>query len=186
MLGSVEGRWQERVADNAREINEAECDGLWNPDLPQPPLVSGPSRTLWPPPGTSFSWVRSSDPWLPCRSQLRPLFFRTLPLASQAALGDIPLCSGIVWCPLKKRSESVSHSVVSDSLWLRAWIVARQAPPFMDFSRQEHWSGLPFPSPGALPDLGTESVSLVSPALAGGFFTTIATWVHPLGDQKRN
>ena len=38
-------------------------------------------------------------------------------------------------------------------------------------SRQEHWSGLPFPSPGGLPDPGTEPASLASPALAGGFFT---------------
>ena len=37
-------------------------------------------------------------------------------LLPQAALGDIPLGSGIVWCPLKRTSESVSHSVVSDSL----------------------------------------------------------------------
>ena len=36
----------------------------------------------------------------------------------------------------------------------------------MEFSRQEHWSGLPFPSPGALPDPGTEPESLVSPTLA--------------------
>ena len=42
----------------------------------------------------------------------------------------------------------------------------------MGFSRQEYWGGLPFPSPGDLPDLGIKPVSLVSPALAGGFFTT--------------
>ena len=46
----------------------------------------------------------------------------------------------------------------------------------MGFSRQEHWSGLPFPSPGDLPDLGFEAVSLTSSVLAGGFFTTSATW----------
>ena len=39
----------------------------------------------------------------------------------------------------------------------------------MGFSRQEYWSGLPFPSPGDLPDPGIEPVS---PGLAGGFFTT--------------
>ena len=39
----------------------------------------------------------------------------------------------------------------------------------MGFSRQEYWSGLPFPSPGDLPDLGIEPAS---PALAGIFFTT--------------
>ena len=36
------------------------------------------------------------------------------------------------------------------------WTVARQAPLSMEFSRQEVWSGLPFPSPGDLPDPGTE------------------------------
>ena len=43
-------------------------------------------------------------------------------------------------------------------------------------SRQEYWSGLPFPSPGDLPDSGIEPTSLVSPALAGKFLTTRATW----------
>ena len=36
------------------------------------------------------------------------------------------------------------------------WTVAHQAPPSMEFSRQEYWSGLPFPSPGDLPDSGIE------------------------------
>ena len=47
------------------------------------------------------------------------------------------------------------------------WTVARQAPLFMGFSRQEYWSGLPFPPLGNLPDPGIEPTSLVSPALAG-------------------
>ena len=49
------------------------------------------------------------------------------------------------------------------------WTVALQAPLSVRFSRQEYWSGFPFPSPGDLPDSGTEPVS---PALAGRFFTT--------------
>ena len=48
-------------------------------------------------------------------------------------------------------------------------IVAYQALLFMEFSRQEYWSGLPLPSPGDLPNPGVESVSS---ALAGMFFTT--------------
>ena len=52
------------------------------------------------------------------------------------------------------------------------WAVARQAPPSMGFSRRVYWSGVPFPSPGDLPHPGIKSVSLMSPALAGGFFTT--------------
>ena len=45
------------------------------------------------------------------------------------------------------------------------WTVACQAPLFMEFSRQEYWSGLPFPPPGELPDPGIEPMSPVSPAL---------------------
>ena len=52
------------------------------------------------------------------------------------------------------------------------WTVAHQAPLSMGFSRQKYWSGLPFPPLGGLPDPGTEPVSLVAPALAGGFFIT--------------
>ena len=46
----------------------------------------------------------------------------------------------------------------------------------MGFSRGESWSGLLCPPPGDLPDPGIEPMSLMSPALAGGFFTTSATW----------
>ena len=46
----------------------------------------------------------------------------------------------------------------------------------MGFSRQVYWSGLPCPSPGHLPNSGIEPISLMSPALAGGFFTTSASW----------
>ena len=49
------------------------------------------------------------------------------------------------------------------------WTVAHQAPLSMGFSRQEYWSGLPFPSAGDLPDPGIEPRS---PALAGTPFTT--------------
>ena len=43
----------------------------------------------------------------------------------------------------------------------------------MEVPRQENWSGLPFPTPGDLPDPGVKPMSLVSPALAGRFFTTV-------------
>ena len=62
-------------------------------------------------------------------------------------------------------------SVVSDSVTL--WTVAHQAPLSMGFPRQEYWSRLPFPTPGDLPDPGIEPTSLVSSALAGGYFTTV-------------
>ena len=53
---------------------------------------------------------------------------------------------------------------------------AHQAPLSMGFSRQENWSGLPCPPPGDLPNPGVKPASLTSPALAGGFFTTSASW----------
>ena len=52
----------------------------------------------------------------------------------------------------------------------------------MGFYRQNYWSGVPFPSPGDLPDPGIKPESpksLMSPALAGGFFTTSTTWEAP-------
>ena len=60
-------------------------------------------------------------------------------------------------------------------LFATPWTVAHQAPPSMGFSRQEYWSGLPFRSPGDLPNPGIEPAPLASPALLGGFFTTSAT-----------
>ena len=61
-------------------------------------------------------------------------------------------------------------------LFATPWTVAHQAPLSMGFSRQEYWSGLPRPPPGNLPDPGIEPESLMSHALAGGLFTTSATW----------
>ena len=54
-------------------------------------------------------------------------------------------------------------------LFATPWTIAHWATPFMEFSRQEYWSGLPFPSPGDLLNPGIESKV---PALAGGFFST--------------
>ena len=52
----------------------------------------------------------------------------------------------------RKKVKSLSHV----RLFATLWTVAYQAPPSVEFSRQEYWSGLPFPSPGDLPDAGIE------------------------------
>ena len=67
----------------------------------------------------------------------------------------------------------LSHSVMSDSLRPHGLYPTRLLS--MGFSRQEHWSGLPCPPPGDLPDPGIKPTSLMPPALAGRFFTTSAT-----------
>ena len=71
-------------------------------------------------------------------------------------------------------------------VWLFAtpWTVAYQVPLSMGFSRQEYWSGLPFPSPGDLSNPGIGPGSLRTPALAGGFFTTRASWEAPESESE--
>ena len=64
-------------------------------------------------------------------------------------------------------------------LFATLWTVAHQVPLSMGLSSQEHWSELPYPSPGDLPHPGIKPTSLTFPALAGGFFTTSATWEAP-------
>ena len=61
-------------------------------------------------------------------------------------------------------------------LFVTPWTVAHQSPLSMEFSRQEYWSGLPFPAPGDLSNPGIETSSLASPTWASGFFTTSTTW----------
>ena len=56
-------------------------------------------------------------------------------------------------------------------LCVTPWTVARQAPLSTEFFKQEHWSGLPFPPPGDLPDLCIKCMSLAAPVLAGRFLT---------------
>ena len=61
-------------------------------------------------------------------------------------------------------------------LFVTLWTIACQTPLSIEFSRQEYWNGVPFPPPGNLSNPGIKPMSLTFPALAGGFFTTSATW----------
>ena len=85
-------------------------------------------------------------------------------------------------CLLVKGFEIVSRSVVSDSA--TPWTVAHQTPLSMGFSRQEYYSGLPFPSPRDLPHPGTEPASLESPVLAGKVFTTALLRSPTIGEMR--
>ena len=67
-------------------------------------------------------------------------------------------------------------SVMSNSLWLHGLYVTCQAPLFMEFSRQECWSRLPFPTPGDLPYPGIKSVSCIS-CSGRQILYHCATWV---------
>ena len=69
-------------------------------------------------------------------------------------------------------ARALSHVPLSAA----PWTVAHQAPLSRKLSRQEHWSGLPFLTPGDLSDTGIKPMSLASPELAGRLFTTGATY----------
>ena len=69
-----------------------------------------------------------------------------------------------------------AQSLSCIQLFAAPWTVIRQASLLMELSKQEYWNGVPFPTPGALPNPGIKPVSLESPTFTGGFFTTSATW----------
>ena len=75
-------------------------------------------------------------------------------------------------------------SVVSNSFAI-PWTIGHQASLSMEFPGEEYWNGLPLPTPGDLPAPGIEPTSLVSPALASGFFTTSATQEAPCREGQR-
>ena len=81
------------------------------------------------------------------------------------------VCTPQVWCRM-----CMCSAVQSCPTLCAPWTIAHQVPLSMALSKQEYWHGLPFLSPGDLPDPGIEPASLVSPALAGRFLTTSATW----------
>ena len=87
---------------------------------------------------------------------------RTLTL-SHVILGKLVKCS--LCFSLKVKLKVLSRV----QLFATLWTIAHQASLSMGFPRQEYWTGLPFPSPGDLPNPGIEHVSS---ALVGGFFTT--------------
>ena len=77
----------------------------------------------------------------------------------------LPLCACVCLSPFSRVR-----------LFLTPWTASHQAPLSMGFSRQEYWSGVPFPPPGDLPNLGMEPQPLMSSAMAGRFFITSASW----------
>ena len=70
---------------------------------------------------------------------------------------------------MEELANTIVKSLSRVQLFATPWTVDNQAPPSMGFSRQEYWSGLPFPSPGDLPDPGIEPRS---PALQADALTS--------------
>ena len=83
---------------------------------------------------------------------------------------------------LFENERNRSRSVMFDSLCATAWTVAYQASLSMGLSRQEYWSGLPFPSPRDLPDPGIEPKS---PALQADVLTSDMQMTPPLWQKAK-
>ena len=102
---------------------------------------------------------------------------------NQCVRARVCVCGGRKGCKPEELGVIISVcvcvcSAMPDSV--TPWTVVHQTPLSMEFSRQEYWSGVPFPTPGDRPKPGIEPESFVSPALAGRFFfTTSAAWEAP-------
>ena len=79
----------------------------------------------------------------------------------------------------RKKVKSLSHVI----LFVTPWTVTHQAPPSMEFSRQEYWSGLPLPSPGDLPNPGVEPES--SALQADSYCLSQGSPVNPMQLAKK-
>ena len=93
-----------------------------------------------------------------------------------------PMDSGAWWATV--HGVAKSRTRLSD---FTSWTVALQAPLSVEFSKQEYWSDLPFPPPGELPGPGIKPMSLLSPALTGGFLPlALPSHIQSLGKKKKN
>ena len=124
--------------------------------------------------------------WPTFKSQVRYHHLYPTLLDHKITCCSLSLLKPWTTCQLRRSSTdlgSFKHTTLCVCVWSHfshvwlseiLWTVACQAPLSMRFSRQEYWSGLP--CQGDLPNAGIELESLMSPALASGFFITSATW----------
>ena len=116
-------------------------------------------------------------PWRLLRSPCsKPSIWINVTLSSIISYPSSYLCLHTSVTALDHVRASVLSHFSHVQFFAALWTVAHQASLSMGFSRQEYWSGLPCPPPRNLPNPGIEPTSLMSPALAGRFFTTSATW----------
>ena len=110
------------------------------------------------------------------RELLRTIFTFPVPLLPAPPSELVPagsVCVCVCVC-VRTHTHTRTRMISHVQLLAKPRNVARQALLSMGFPKEEYWSGLPFPSPGNLPNPGIQHKSLVSPALAGGSFTTRA------------
>ena len=133
----------------------------------------GSLQGAWaPPPSDLYHLSHGQFPKSCDNSHLHPL----PPLLSYHLFMDFFWVFPMYWDPSQfLKMQWVLVAQLCPTLWTPR-TVACQAPLFIGFSRQEHWCESPCPPPRDLSNPRIKLVSLMSPALAGGFFTTNATW----------
>ena len=153
-------------------------------------MISRTAGDAWPWGGTSTTggcWVSMQVSGVPlaclaeegCRPATQSCPLSLLWAALAGTVTDKDACKFRLYSPWEDGSNPLLLLLSHFShVWflVTPWTVACQAPLSMGFSRQEHWSGLPCPPRGDLPDPGIKPLSLMYPAQAGQFFTTSTTW----------
>ena len=134
--------------------------------------------------------INKSDLILPCLEVC--FFFKSLPLRSlESKQGIINPKQGTQWYFWDFYAVTLVCvcACTLSHVWFFAapWTIACQAPLSMEFFQPGFWSGLPFSTPGDLPNSGIDLTSLTSPALRGEFFTTAPLGKLPgiLGTLKK-
>ena len=153
--GVLQSMGSQRVGhDRVTELNWTCFNHKWNTPCYKPALITCPV---------------SSSPGSKSHSLICTVVWHFYTLLAESPLVEVPR----VLSPPRNAPMCMLSLFSHISLFAALWSVALQAPLSMGFSRQEPWSRLPCPPPGHLPDLGMEPTSLMSLALAGGFFTTV-------------
>ena len=151
---SLVSQAQDRLDPQRPEHHQPEGH-LSPPHHCSPRLLTGPTLGL-----CIQLWVKSSTASTSFHSNLYSARDR-LSLTSTAAVKAQEIA------PIGKKLSSAVHVKLLRCVWLfgTTWTITLEAALSVGFSRQEYWSGLPWPSPGDLPDPEMELMSLVSPAL---------------------
>ena len=114
---------------------------------------------------TPVLWPPYAKSWLIGKDSDAGIFIPLVKCTSKQNSSCNRVCHWLQVCLTKWLLKVKLKSLSFVQLFGTPWTVAQQAPPSMEFSRQEYWSGLPFPFPGDLPDPGIELLALQADAL---------------------
>ena len=128
------------------------------------------TRVSWIAGGFFTIWATRELPFMTRRKQKGPNLFSTLNKQKTGYTFHSDISIYFIQCNVPPMKNAASQSLSHVQLFATPWTVAHQAPPSLGLSRQDYWSGKPFPTPGDPLDPG---IGAVSPASADGFSSTV-------------